>query len=206
MRDTYRVLLAPIALIGLIHVAGGAAVLLAPQAAYVSQLSGLVLLFGLRPLLIAIGLIVVGALAIAAELLFLPPKTRVAFVAPQQLVLLIQALGVGIAAWQGAYPDGYVPVPGDWWASFWFIVGDQAALLLLCLSHTLELFFAGPLSRTHIRYEARLAAEREARLAAQAALETYQETEFWIRLGAELRTPVPDDEELAEKQKPPARG
>jgi two-component sensor histidine kinase len=59
-------------------------------------------------------------------------------IAPQQILLLIQFIGVSIAAWHGAYPDGYVPVPGNWQGSFWFILGDQAALLVLCLSHTFE--------------------------------------------------------------------
>jgi hypothetical protein len=58
---------------------------------------------------------------------------RVALIAPQQILLLIQFISVSVAAWHGAYPDGYVPVPGDWQASFWFILGDQAALLVLCL-------------------------------------------------------------------------
>jgi hypothetical protein len=192
MRDAYRVFLAPIALIGLIHMVGGAAVLLAPQAAFVSQLSGLMLLLGPRPLLVAAGLITVGTLAVTAEIMPLGPRMRVAFIAPQQLVLLIQAVGVAVAAWRGAYPDGYIPVPGDWWASFWFIVGDQAALLLLCLSHTIELFFSGPLGRAHARYAARLAAEREARREAEDALGKYKETEFWIQIGNEFKTQQPE--------------
>ena len=44
MPDVYRGLFAPVALIGLIHIIGGVTVLVAPQAAYVSQLSGLMML------------------------------------------------------------------------------------------------------------------------------------------------------------------
>jgi hypothetical protein len=190
---TYRVLFAPIALIGLIHIVGGAAVLFAREAAFVSQLSGLMLLLGPRPIPIALGLILVGVLAVAAELLVLSPKTRVLMVAPQQIVLLIQALGISVAAWHGAYPDGYVPVSGDWWASFWFIIGDQAAVLLLCLSHTFELLFAGKIDRLQSLDAARLAVEHEALRAAEAALEKYHETEFWMRFGREMQAPEPED-------------
>jgi hypothetical protein len=110
-------------------------------------------------------------------------------IAPQQIVLLIQALGVIVAAIAGAYPDGYVPVPGSRWASFWFIIGDQAALLLLCLSHSIELFIVGPLNRAYARHEARLQAEKEARRQAEEELEKYKETEFWVRLSTDMPTP-----------------
>jgi two-component sensor histidine kinase len=157
MRETYRGLSAPIALIGLIHIIGGTTVLFAPQAAYVSQLSGLMMLLP-QPIAIAIGLIVVGVMAVAARLMKMSEQMRVALIAPQQIVLLIQFIGISIAAWNGAYPDGYVPVPGNWQASFWFILGDQAALLVLCLSHTFEFVtlkaFRLP---TPAQYEAKLA-------------------------------------------------
>ena len=60
IRDSYRGLFAPVALIGLIHIIGGTAVLFAPQAAYVSQLSGPMMLLS-EPIAIAIGLIVLLA-------------------------------------------------------------------------------------------------------------------------------------------------
>jgi two-component sensor histidine kinase len=97
-------------------------------------------------------------MAIAARLMKMSEQMRVALVAPQQIVLLIQFIGISVAAWNGAYPDGYVPVPGNWQASFWFILGDQAALLVLCLSHTFEFVtlkaFRLP---TPAQYEAKLA-------------------------------------------------
>src|SRR5262245_51184063 len=102
------------------------------QAAYVSQLSGPMMLLA-QPIAIAVGLIVVGVMSVAARLLKMSEQMRVALIAPQQILLLIQFIGVSVAAWHGAYPDGYVTVPGDWQASFWFILGDQAALLVLCL-------------------------------------------------------------------------
>jgi hypothetical protein len=58
-------------------------------------------------------------------------------------------MGVGIAAWNGAYSDGYVPVAGNWWASFWFILGDQAALIVLALSHTFEFITLKHLGSRH---------------------------------------------------------
>jgi two-component sensor histidine kinase len=162
MREIYRGLFAPVALIGLIHIIGGTAVLFAPQAAYVSQLSGPMMLLS-EPIAIAIGLIVVGVMAIAARLLKMSEQMRVALIAPQQILLTIQFIGVCVAAWHGAYPDGYVPVPGNWQASFWFILGDQAALLVLCLSHTFEFVtlkaFRLP---TPAEYEAKLAKKQAA--------------------------------------------
>ena len=157
MHDVYRGLFAPVALIGLIHIIGGVAVLVAPQAAYVSQLSGPMMVLP-YPIVIAVGLILVGAMAVAARLLKMSERTRVVLIAPQQIVLLIQLMGVGVAAWNGAYPDGYIPVPGNWWASFWFILGDQAALVVLCLSHTFEFTTLKAFRfTTPAQYEAQLA-------------------------------------------------
>ena len=76
------------------------------------------------PTAIAAGLILIGVMAVTARLMKMGERTRAALIAPQQIVLLIQLMGVGVAAWNGAYPDGYVPVPDNWWA--W----DQAALIV----------------------------------------------------------------------------
>jgi len=93
MREIYRGLFAPVALIGLIHIIGGTAVLFAPQAAYVSQLSGPMMLLP-QPIAIAVGLIVVGVMAVAARLLKMSEQMRVALIAPQQILLLVQFIGV----------------------------------------------------------------------------------------------------------------
>jgi two-component sensor histidine kinase len=191
MREIYRGLFAPVALIGLIHVIGGMAVLVAPQAAYVSQLSGPMMVLP-HPIAIAIGLILVGVMAIAARLMRMSERMRAALIAPQQIVLLIQLIGVSIAAWNGAYPDGYVPVPGHWWASFWFILGDQAALVVLCLSHTFEFITLKAFRlTTPAQYEAKLA-EKKAVAAALAQerdileLRVRERTERLNMLNAEL--------------------
>jgi hypothetical protein len=81
MTDSYRGLFAPVALIGLIHIIGGVAVLVAPQAAYVSQLSGLMMLLP-HPIAIAVGLILVGAMAVTARLTKRAERTRAALIAP----------------------------------------------------------------------------------------------------------------------------
>jgi two-component sensor histidine kinase len=191
VREIYRGLFAPVALIGLIHIIGGTAVLFAPQAAYVSQLSGPMMLLA-QPIAIAVGLIVVGFMAVAARLLKMSEQMRVALITPQQILLLIQFVGVSVAAWHGAYPDGYVPVPGNWQASFWFILGDQAALLVLCLSHTFEFItlkaFRLP---TLAEHEARLAKRRAETNALrmerdELELRVKERTERLNRLNAEL--------------------
>jgi two-component sensor histidine kinase len=191
VRDSYRGLFAPVALIGLIHIIGGTAVLFAPQAAYVSQLSGPMMLLP-RSIAIAVGLIVIGLMAVAARLLKMSEQMRVALIAPQQILLLIQFVGVSVAAWQGAYPDGYVPVPGNWRASFWFILGDQAALLVLCLSPTFEFVtlkaFRLP---TPAQYEAKLAKKNAAAAALrqerdELELRVKERTERLHMLNAEL--------------------
>jgi hypothetical protein len=76
-------LFAPVALIGLIHIIGGIAVLEVPQAAYVSQLSGLMMLLP-HPTSIAIGLILVGVMAVTARLLRMSERTRAALIAPRK--------------------------------------------------------------------------------------------------------------------------
>jgi len=145
-----------------------------------------------QPIAIAVGLIVVGVMAVAARLLKMSEAMRVTLIAPQQILLLVQFVGVGIAAWHGAYPDGYVPVPGNWQASFWFILGDQAALLVLCLSHTLEFVtlkaFRLP---TLAEHEARLAKRRAETKALrlerdELELRVKERTDRLNRLNAEL--------------------
>ena len=59
-----------------------------------------------HPTAIAVGLILVGVMAVTARLTKMAEQTRAALIAPQQIVLLIQLMGVGVAAWNGAYPDG----------------------------------------------------------------------------------------------------
>jgi hypothetical protein len=172
-RLTASVLLAPVALIGLVHIVGGGAVLVTPHAAYVSQLAGLLALIP-DPVAIAVVLIVVGAMAVTARLAPMTPQVSAALIAPQQIVLLVQLVGIGIAAASGSYPDGYVPVPGDHWGSVWFIVGDQAALILLCLSHTLDLFFGGTINATKCNYEMELDLRE-----VQRRLAIYEEPTKW---------------------------
>ena len=77
---------------------------------------------------------------------------RTSMVVPQQVVLLVQAIGVCFAIWKGAYPDGYVPAT-TLSASRWFIFSDQAPLLVLCLPHAVDMVFANRIMMTQRQYE-----------------------------------------------------
>jgi hypothetical protein len=151
----YQALFAPICVIGLIHVINGFSALVAPRAALVTGLYGLSLT-GSTPWQVVISLIVVGAIAIAGRLMALRTSSdrllRTSMVVPQQVVLLVQAIGICFAIWKGAYPDGYVPAT-RLSASRWFIFSDQAPLLVLCLSHAVDMVFANRIMMTQRQYE-----------------------------------------------------
>jgi hypothetical protein len=182
----HRCATAPIALIGAVHVAGGITVLMAPQAVKVSALSGPVLL-GLPPFLLAFILIVVGGLAVVSQMPAMESENYViALSSPQQVLLAMQFFGIALSLTNGAYPDGYVPVPESYWASFWFILGDQLALLAFCLSHTLEMIAAKVLKiptrgeyEKHLAEKLALGSELES---AKRQLALYNDTKFWIGL------------------------
>jgi hypothetical protein len=180
-RDLYRCLVAPIGLIGVIHVVGGVAILLTEKAAFVTSLTG----FGfLDPFGKAIMLILVGVLAIAARTRFVPDHAERACIIPQQIVLLIQLGGILQAIFLGQYPNGHTPVEGDYWASVWFIVADQMPWIMLCCSHTAELLFADCLvKRVTQYYENKIAAERATVMQAERLLSMQQEAKFWAEMG-----------------------
>jgi hypothetical protein len=128
-------LFAPVCLIGAIHLVMGVIVLLAPQSAKVSGLAGF---HGAPPGIIACIFIATGALAIGAKLRSLPERPHFAFLVPQQSVLLLQAWGVILAMVAGQYPDGYVPADTHLGSAL-FILSDQSPMLLLCISHLMEM-------------------------------------------------------------------
>jgi hypothetical protein len=132
-------------------------------------------------------LIMVGALAITARMLPMKEWVSVTLIAPQQLVLLVQLFGIIVALRRGAYPDGYIPVPGDWQASFWFILADQAAWILLCLSHALDMLFSNALRLTQSQYEARLEQEHNALLEAERKIAVYEEGPKWSNLVNDMK-------------------
>ena len=159
--DGWRVAFAPVTLIGLIHIVNGISVVADANSAKVSGLSGLYYI-GITDGPLGILLLVIGAMAVTARVH--PGLSRIqqhVLIAPQQTVLTIQLAGVAFSLWNGAYPDGYVPVPGNWWASFWFILSDQAALIFLCLSHTLDVALAPAINRLVLSYQKDLAYAKE---------------------------------------------
>lgn len=170
-------LFAPVSVIGMAHVFAGTAVLWAPEAAKVSALAG-PMGTGVSPPAIAVTLLTVGILAIGSRISTLSANARLALTVPQQLFLLVQLYGVIVAIWIGGYPDGYIPVPGNHAASAWFIFGDQAALIAMCLSHTFEVVFMRALPREH-HLEKQLKVAQEDYESCQRYLSMLHETRFW---------------------------
>jgi hypothetical protein len=172
-----RSLFAPVSIIGAAHVIGGVAVMGAPAAAKVSGLAG-PMMAGIGAELLAVTLVSVGTAAIISRVSVVSPNVRLALTIPQQILLLIQLYGVMIAIWAGGYPDGYIPVPNDWAASAWFIFGDQAALVAMCLSHTFEVVFLRAMPHEE-RLELELNLERADHESCKRYLSMLRETEFW---------------------------
>jgi hypothetical protein len=181
-RDLFRCIVAPIGLIGIIHIVGGIAILIDPKASYITALDGLA---ALPPLPTALILLLVGALAVAARTGLVPRSWEKPCIIPQQAVLLVQLVGVIGAVFAGRYPNGHMPIAGDYWASAAFILSDQLPWIMLCMSHTVELVFADCLlARVRNYYEARLKQEHEALMEAERLLAMHNETQFWINLQA----------------------
>jgi hypothetical protein len=172
-----RSLFAPVSVIGAAHVFGGVAVIGAPQAALVSAMAG-PMMTGIPAWALAGILVSVGVAAIASRVSTVSNRTRLALTIPQQTILLIQFYGVIVAIGAGGYPDGYIPVPNNWAASAWFIFGDQAALLAMCLSHTFEVVFLRAISpEEHLQLELQL--ERSEHESCKRYLGMLKETQFW---------------------------
>jgi hypothetical protein len=179
-RDLFRCIVAPIGLIGIIHIVGGIAILIDPEASHVTALSGLAPLPSLPTALI---LLLVGALAVAARSSLVSRSWEKVCIMPQQVVLLVQLFGVVEAIYAGRYPNGHMPIEGDYLASAAFILSDQLPWIMLCLSHTVELVFADCLiARVRNYYEAQLKQEHEALMQAERRLAAHNETQFWMTL------------------------
>jgi hypothetical protein len=172
-----RSLFAPVSVIGAAHVFGGVAVIGAPEAAKVSALAG-PMVTGLSEGWLAVTLVSVGVAAITSRVSTVSNRTRLALTVPQQAVLLIQLYGVVVAILLGGYPDGYVPVPGNWAASAWFIFGDQAALIAMCLSHTFEVVFLRAIPHEE-KLQLELSLERAEHDSCKRYLGMLRETQFW---------------------------
>jgi hypothetical protein len=176
-RNLFRCLVAPIGLIGVIHVVGGLAILFTGTASMVTSLTG----FGIFPEAVkGLIFIAVGLLAIAARALRMSKTLENFLIAPQQMVLLVQFVGIMAALYNGVYPNGHQPIPGDYLGSVMFMLSDQLPWMMLCLSHTIEWLFADSLVKRIIAYyEAKIAAERATVMQAERLLVMQAETKFW---------------------------
>lgn len=176
MNPTIATIFAPIFLIGVVHIIGGISVLIAPDASLVSGLAGL---RGIPPIPLGIMLIIVGGLAIYGKFSGMPKYPYCIWVVPQQIILFLQLWGVALAMVAGQYPDGYVPVPESYWRSLWFIISDQAPLIMFALSHTIELLLASRLRSPQVYWYEQYLHEQAARIEAQRASGLVKDTRFW---------------------------
>jgi hypothetical protein len=178
----YGSMFSPIGLIGAYHVLVGLTVLLSPEATYVAGLASLRAL----PHEVSGGLLIAaGGAASYARFRNISSKTRIILVLPQEALLLIQLGGIVGSIAGGVYPDGYVP-GHTWLASALFIAGDQAALILLCLTHTAELLLLRalrfPTELDWLRMQQELADARVRAESAQRSLMLSESTNFWISI------------------------
>jgi hypothetical protein len=179
-RDLFRCVVAPIGLIGIIHVICGVTMIFVPNAGYITGVYGFGLMDSFSK---GVMLIFVGGLAVIARTGLVERKYEKACIIPQQLILVWQLYGIAFAVWGGVYPNGHEPVAGSYWASVIFILSDQMPWIMLCLSHTVELVFADCLlAKVRNYYEARLKQEHEALMQAEKQLAMHNETQFWMNL------------------------
>jgi hypothetical protein len=146
---------APVAVIGVIHIIAGLSALFAPGSTLTTGMYGL-MASGASPAQVAITLIAVGFLAITARLSAARQDIRMFMITPQQIVLLVQAIGVLVVIANGYYPDGYHPA-NTLAESRWFILGDQAPWLVLCMAHVIDMMFGHRITLTRVQYENELA-------------------------------------------------
>lgn len=172
-----RALFAPVAVIGVAHVVGGVAALAAPKAAQVSGLAGVTML-GAPAKVVGFVLVMVGIMAIMSRFYIMTRDMMQALAAPQQLLLMVQFVGVIIAIADGQYPDGYRPTD-EWWSSMWFILADQAPLIAMCVSHTVEIAFGGIVNAERAFYQGELRYAQEKLEACTRRLSAQDEAQFW---------------------------
>jgi hypothetical protein len=186
-------LFAPVCLIGVIHIVMGVIVILSPQSAKVSGLAGFC---EVPPPIIAAVFILAGAIAIWAKLSNLPARPHFLYLVPQQSVLLLQAWGVILAMATGQYPDGYIPADTRI-ASALFILSDQSPMLLLCVSHLIEMIVTPHLVDNHWYKQWRL--EYMARMDAMRLIAVAENTKFWTETDwSTPRSTIPTDDHSKE--------
>jgi hypothetical protein len=175
-----RSFFAPVGVIGLAHVVGGVAALVAPQAAQVSGLAGMTMMGSPAPFTSFI-LVTVGAMAVGSRFCPANQDATRALVAPQQLLLTVQLAGVIVAIYQGAYPDGYRPTD-EWWSSMWFILADQSPLIAMCMAHTIEVAVGGLVNEEREFYQKELKDVQEALETCNRCWSMQKEFAFWREL------------------------
>lgn len=127
-----RKTLAITTLVGIAHIISGIAALYVPNVLSVAPLAGvfeMIRLFGLPDYIGGILLFCVGSLAVIASTSTF--RLRVAFLIPQQLLLILQIWSISVSLVTGVYPDGYIPQGGPW-----FILTDQIWAWMLTVSHS----------------------------------------------------------------------
>lgn len=161
----------PVTIVAIWHIASGIAVAMEPKTIYVSILAGLNTPFA------ALILLVTGGLALWARTT--TRRYATVLIVPQQVLLIVQAWSVAYAIWQGTYPDGYMPIPGNVSASRWFISGDQIITLILIVWHSMEMALMAYFTLLD-KGEADEIKEMRSRLA------SYEESGKWVELIEEM--------------------
>ena len=127
-------------LVGLAHIASGAAVLVDPASLNVTPLEILARLARgagyTKGDLAGLVLLTAGILATigASRGVHATRRARIALFALQEALLILQIVSIMIALITGVYPDGYAPAGGRW-----FIAADQSWAWVLAVSHSVFL-------------------------------------------------------------------
>lgn len=125
-------------LVGLAHIAAGAAAIVSPGALLATPLACfdyLIRWFHVPYWYGGLALCGAGAMAVLTASTGLAHKAiRTIFLLPQQVLLFLQLISISYALALGRYPDGYAPVGGAW-----FILSDQIWAWILAISHSVWL-------------------------------------------------------------------
>ena len=122
-------------LVGVVHTVSGTAALFEPSVLLVTRFS--LLLEWMSPATAAGLLIWAGLFGIFGSRRAVSRASRIALVAPQQTVLILELAAVCWALLKGRYPDGYEPQGGAL-----FILVDQLGWWFICASHTTLFVFS----------------------------------------------------------------
>lgn len=124
-------------LVAISHLAIGLMVWLGnvEPALHTTQMDLISKIFNYNPMTVGLVFAISAIMAAIPFIETYPRRRGLLLVIPQQVILLIQAVSILLALWNGHYPDGYVPKSGS---NFIFV--DQLMLLTLIVWHTLEYY------------------------------------------------------------------